>query len=88
MSGGGSPNVYGVYKDKRDDDGLEGKNKVHSGGVPLIGSSTLCGHTDTSGTIKWHATKRPVNCNGCLAIIDHVKRNHCDSARIFEREWT
>lgn len=72
-------NVYGTYPHDRDNDGLEGQHNVHAEGVPLIGSATLCGHTDRPD-IAWTQTNKPVSCNGCLAIIEQVKREHCGSA--------
>lgn len=64
-------NVFGAYKHKRDDDGLEGQHQVHAAGVPAIGSQTLCGHTDRPD-ITWLNTRAKVSCSGCLAVIKQV----------------
>lgn len=45
--------------------------QVHYEGVGLIGSQTLCGHTDRMGWV-WNASKKRVNCVGCIAVRDHV----------------
>lgn len=44
---------------------------VHYEGVALIGSSTLCGHTDWMDSSFVETTRR-VNCSGCIATRDHV----------------
>lgn len=56
---------------KRYDPQCDEINLVHYEGVGLIGSSTLCGHTDWVGCDFVETTKR-VNCSGCKAIRDHV----------------
>ncbi len=66
-------NLYGEYTHKRDDDGLEGAHNVHAAGVPAISSETLCGHIGRLD-IRWTQTKKPVTCNGCLAVIEQVKK--------------
>lgn len=44
---------------------------VHYDQAPIIGSGTLCGHTDrTKWTFK--ETTRRVNCPGCLGVQKHV----------------
>lgn len=44
---------------------------VHYEGVGMIGSQTLCGHTDRIGWV-WNASKKRVNCVGCIAVRNHV----------------
>lgn len=44
---------------------------VHYDGCGLIGSHTLCGHTDIPGSSFQETTKR-VTCRGCIAVRDHV----------------
>lgn len=44
---------------------------VHYEGCYLIGSHTLCGHTDIQ-TANFITTTKRVNCRGCLAVRDHV----------------
>jgi hypothetical protein len=44
---------------------------VHYEGCGLIGSHTLCGHTDWVGSV-WDETKKRVNCKACIAVRDHV----------------
>lgn len=47
------------------------KNLVHYDGPGIIGSHTLCGHTDLV-TWRWADTNKRVNCRGCLGTRDHV----------------
>lgn len=44
---------------------------VHYEGCGLIGSHTICGHTDRV-EMEWEETTKRVNCRGCLAVRDHV----------------
>lgn len=44
---------------------------VHYDGCGLIGSHTLCGHTDLTGVV-WADTRKPVTCRGCLSVKKHV----------------
>lgn len=55
----------------RREQGEAESNLVHYDGVALIGSSTLCGHTDWNGADFVDTTKR-VNCAGCIAVRNHV----------------
>ena len=54
----------------RDDD------RVHAVGSGFCSFETLCGSCDT-GT-DWAGTKEPLDCPGCLDVIDVVRarRNH------------
>lgn len=49
----------------------EETGKVHYEGCGMIGSHTLCGHTDWISA-TWEITTKRVNCKGCLAVRDHV----------------
>lgn len=44
---------------------------VHYNGPGIIGSHTLCGHTDRIGW-DWEETTKRVNCPGCVGTRDHV----------------
>lgn len=54
----------------RDPDDTEA-NLIHYEGCGLIGSHTLCGHTDRTQW-RFEETAKRVNCMGCLAVRDHV----------------
>lgn len=56
---------------ERYDTGGDETGLVHYDGVGLIGSSTLCGHTDWVGC-DFVETKKRVNCEACKAVRDHV----------------
>lgn len=45
---------------------------VHYFGCALIGSDTLCGHTDRMEA-DWEETTKRVNCRGCIAVRDYVR---------------
>ena len=53
-----------------DPDELEA-GRIHYEGCGLIGSETLCGHTDRTSW-KWAYTTKRVNCCGCIAVRNHV----------------
>ncbi len=44
---------------------------VHYEGCGLIGSHTLCGHTDITESDFQEVRKR-VTCRACIAVRDHV----------------
>lgn len=44
---------------------------VHYTGPGIIGSHTLCGHTDRPGW-NFEETNKRVNCAGCIGTRDHV----------------
>lgn len=58
-------------KQLRRENGDVEESLVNYEGVGLIGSSTLCGHTDWVGA-DFVEVKRRVNCQGCIAVRDHV----------------
>lgn len=45
--------------------------EVHYEGCALIGSDTLCGHTDRTEA-DWQTTSKRVTCGGCIAVRDYV----------------
>lgn len=47
------------------------ENLVHYDGPSIIGSHTLCGHTDRTVWTFAETTKR-VNCPGCIGTRNHV----------------
>lgn len=63
--------VYARARDGFECEPIE-KGIVHYEGVGLIGSATLCGHTDRP-EYDFIATDQRANCVGCLAVRDHVK---------------
>lgn len=44
---------------------------VHYDGVGMVSTMTLCGHVDRT-TWSWEETNKRVNCQGCIAVRDHV----------------
>lgn len=47
------------------------RDLIHYEGVGIIGSHTLCGHTDQTKW-RWEITRKRVNCPGCLGVRKHV----------------
>lgn len=45
---------------------------VHYEGVGMVSTMTLCGHVDQT-TWDWEETNKRVNCQGCIAVRDHVR---------------
>lgn len=52
-------------------DVLDEAGRVHYDGCGVIGSHTLCGHTDWVGA-TFEETNKRVNCKGCIAVRNHV----------------
>jgi len=46
---------------------------VHGPHVGVLGWETLCGYIDTY--TRWDETDEPVNCPGCLSLIQVVKEH-------------
>jgi len=59
------------YAYRLDFEGDKNGATIHYEGAALIGSHTLCGHTDLVG-VEWGETNQRVNCSGCIAVRNHV----------------
>lgn len=49
----------------------EPPNIIHYDGCAQISNMTLCGAVDWVGA-NWIETTKRVNCNGCIAVRNHV----------------